>query len=381
MKLFPWLRSHKEDADEASLLSRYEKKFFGEDGFNKREFFEGWSSVVVASDLGENPFLVAYSRYWRNPEANFLTKILEDIVEIELQNAAYPLGVDHPDLPKAPGQSMLDAMEGFNYLLSARYPTCKMVEAPPEDIPEKNLVIFGSPSSNRLTRELFSLKKSGSRARSARHELIPAQRQRLQLPINFDLSDKSAAVIRGTRNGEVLVEPRWKLRVNDQVVVPQLQEHGPYKGYLGEDYLLLSCLPNIRDDKTNRCIKAPALQRSLIRELDNDTLSEMARQDILKMLRRAKKDASLPIRKSFVIAGLHGPGTAACRLLLQDEKVLRHLKKEVRCLGRNSHFWQALIPVTGITVEAGRDRPVGIDYKNIKVFPASANEKVYEGNT
>ena len=199
-----------------------------------------------------------------------------------------------------------------------------------------NIVTAGSPNSNEIAYTIYG------------NQYIPGEKtdflnidakHPFELPIKFisDLSTMQARKYRISRGGGGF-EADWALQIEGKASLwwPAREKIKTGVYWLEEDALIISKLPTVFDPEWK------------------------------------KGDRSI-----FSISGLHGPGTQGFKLLTEDHSAVEQLKQALR--KENSTYWQALIPVMGITREqkdgAIRDIANKIDTQGIKIYPIRIDGK------
>lgn len=285
-------------------------------------------------------------RLWANvglaPIHNRVRLVLEDAVGFDLtKDIAYPLGEIHPEL-KRPGQSMLDAFSGFEAILRAQYGEVTELDHPLGSNPDRNMVTFGSPNSNVWARQALGYNPVDEHG----HELRVASGFGIEAPIKYGVSGEGLIVDRLRYK-----EPRWNLATPDGVLTPRLRDNG----MLENDFLVLTSTPNTESARTARTLDA----RLRLRE--KSPLSPADRHAL-------EKDAEGPIDRLLIVGGLHGPGTAAAKLLMNDVRSVQRLAHAIRDAGALGGFWQAVIHVSvAIDLRAARDSPSALD--DFRAYP------------
>lgn len=176
-----------------------------------------------------------------------------------------------------------------------------------------DVITFGSPVSNELMRQML-----GYSAQSPDRLYMTHDPRGMHLPFSFDLSGGTQTIVRNSR-GLTHTEPSWAINTSGgDTFRPRLTEGGQ----LTTDYLVISRLPHPSGE----------YGRFLL---------------------------------SF--AGLHGPGTAATRLLISSPKAFDSVERALSRAGVGfDDYWQALVPVVKVAQIDGTDRPIEIDEKSIE---------------
>lgn len=161
---------------------------------------------------------------------------------------------------------------------------------------EEDLVLFGSPESETFTRHLFGYKYSPLGDKLVHLGKIP-------LPFRWD-EDPTSVVVRCLQyrhGGSIAIRPNWPLFCSDQSrrVFPLLKD-----GFLAEDYLLITRIPNyatVRSHQSGRAILS--------------------------------------------ISGLHGIGTSAISLVLENSDIAN----QIADAAERDMWFQAVVRVSAIT--------------------------------
>lgn len=300
-------------------------------------------SVFVDDEDGTNPRLW---RFWAGvgvaPIEQRARLLLEKSAGFDVvEQVAYPLGEAHPALA-APGPSMLDAYASFRAMIRSQYPFATEVEQPPQASPERNMVTFGSPNSNEWARLALGYNPLGADG----YQLGVADGFGIESPIRYGTAGEGKPVNRLRYH-----EPHWNLVTPDGALTPRLLDNG----VLEEDYLVLSSTPNLGSPRTARALAArlELQQNPALALRDHDALTRLAQG---------------PIDRLLIVGGLHGPGTAAAKLLLNDLKAMERLASEVRNAGAEGGFWQAVVR-TSVAVDKSTPRDSPSMLHEIRAYP------------
>ncbi|MEM6275824.1 MAG: hypothetical protein AAF714_02665 [Pseudomonadota bacterium] len=179
-----------------------------------------------------------------------------------------------------------------------------------------DVINFGSPSSNALMQILMGYRPvEGS---SLNLEFIGTEKS---FPFKMDLSSNHRSVTRLSK-GQEYIEPAWSIEDNS-----------------GNTYR-----PSIRSDGR-------------------------ITSDFLMMTRL--ENPFLAGRNILSIAGLHGAGTSAIRLLLANPNGFLDLEGKISQVvaSSKSKEWQALIPVPRVVEDQGNNLALDLDLKSAQVLP------------
>lgn len=167
-----------------------------------------------------------------------------------------------------------------------------------------NFFCLGSPNSNALARHALQY---SYKTRNFADGFVRNPEPLIELPFEYALDAKGllkrGATFKRYVHDKLLVGPNWGVRNNQtgDLIVPAT---GP-DGFLVEDYLLISVLPNF-----------------------------------------FSKDSFARDEKIVVFGGVHGSGTKAISLLFRDRIALTELAKKVSV----APYWQALIKVARVAL-------------------------------
>lgn len=298
-------------------------------------------------------------------QANELARLFDTSVGFDLvRDGQFLFGSDHPSVTSI-GRSMKSAFQPFDQAFRAVFKVnyraldLSYYEAGP-------VVTFGSPSSNRLSRIAMGYDFDDSSLRVpwlGHSEGLPIP---YDLPIRFEL-DRPGEVVRATYN-----EPDWGISLASSqhsgrvLLVPQTDD----AGRLAEDYLVLSCIPNLASIATRERMKAIGELNSIAAAAGGRPLLMIDDATERERRRNLIRQADQPIDRLLVIGGLHGPATAAANLLLSDARQLKRLQEIIRSDAVEGGFWQALVKVDRVDhdLRSGLDTPGSLD-AGMQVFP------------
>lgn len=324
--------------------------------------------ILAGYAFAANPEEPLIERAVRAADAAEATALeLEELIGFDfLREAKFDYGAAHPEKVSSEqikafttlniGQSMIDAFSPFDRAF--RYVFRQRVRY--EEVCLKhdmncNIVTFGSPSSNGLARALLGYRRDPAKKFSL---LKTADADRF--PITYELDDDNGIV---RRNGTAYLEPKWGLSTPERRIDTLLTtQHS-----LVDDYLVLSCLPNT----LSPVMKARSEVARLAGQPDHHTQMIDSAAYATEFERLVALAASgQPNHRVLIVGGLHGPGTAATRLLLSDPQNARRLKQRVREERLDGKYWQALIHIreVGFNERTRRDFPRAISNR-IDVFP------------
>lgn len=285
-------------------------------------------------------------------------RALEDFVGFDLtEDAFYLYGTANPALSGRPGRSMAIAFRPFGRAFRERSRIRFGRILKPDAFTCGHAVTFGSPSSNHTVRSVMGYAEQDESGWTLEHtglcDDIPLP---FDLPVKFVLDKPNGGPDRGH-----YAEPRWELDANGVTFQPAMDMRDKR---LLSDFLVLSCLPNLRCATTAEALEASRDLQHAERQGPGDTPASRAR---LAQLRHRSK---APLSKLLSVAGVHGPGTAAAQLLLDDREALRALLIALRKAGSPA-YWQAIVPVSSVVFDqqVQRDRPAAVDTSRIDVFP------------
>lgn len=328
---------------------------------------ECFTFVVVQDEtLIEKKF-----RWDASPEST--ARVLDELIGFGiLDQTKFDYGIVHPDairgdrlkseVRKNIGRSMIDAFSPFDRAFRHKYPKVRYEEVFREHDRECNIITFGSPSSNAIARASLGYTADPN----GRYELQPHFEPE-KYPVRYDLTDETATI---KRNRDQYREPKWSISTPERRLETKLARDDT----LLEDYLVISCVPNLLSEKTTGILEAKATLKALRAEPDHES-KRAGSSAKLKELNELEKMAGLGVEgmhRVLVLGGLHGPGTGAARLLLSDKGRAKILERRVREEKLDGKFWQAVIKVSEVRIDpkTGRDYPHVIDDR-IDVYPVN----------
>lgn len=316
-------------------------------------------TFVITHDEKVIEVAASKGRWSDSPDST--ARVLDELVGFEfLNDAKFDYGIAHPEQVSTRrlsaearanfGPSMVDAFSPFDRALRHAFPDIVYTRVFRKHERQCNIITFGSPSSNSIARAVL-----GYRAES-KFKLSP-QFEADRYPVRYELGDETLTVKR--RGGDYL-EPRWAISTPEGRLETRLTNDG----HLAEDYLVISCVPNLLSDQVGDVLDA----RRELEELRQDpaldsriAASSEERRKLSALEEQAGRD-DRDLHRVVVIGGLHGPGTGAASLLLGEPRLAKRLEARVRQEQLDRGFWQAVVKVTDVRVDptTGRDVPAGL---------------------
>ncbi len=293
---------------------------------SKRKFLRDIATGVIATSLGAlvvNKLIdgedVVETLVIPKLTKNELTERIQNLApnrwvrfdkEISLR-----LGQAHPEYARKKSPSFQMAVEPFHFAQLDLLPNAQIGPCLDRLEMTSNLVTFGSPASNQCVAQLMGHHRDPDDPLTLRR--MPDSQQAINFPINFMLEATKDRLIRRSM-GAVYHEPRWGVEVAGEGIFFAKSDQGE----LASDYLVIT---RMRFDQNS----------------DNTFLN---------------------------FAGLHGPGTAAVKLLFENNLAFETLERAIRARTQDFHqSWQALVPVSQVKNVNGTHRPMEIDYQSIIV--------------
>ena len=180
-----------------------------------------------------------------------------------------------------------------------------------------NIFVLGGPAANSFAR--LVLGTSGSS-----EILFSDQEAKLKFPFYFDINESTRRFNDGfgrydSANGQTRRAPVWLLWNGDRYIIPEINE-----GKLVEDYVNLTCIPNILD--------ADSFHRGC---------------------------------KIFLFTGAHGPAASAAGLLIKNKRLI----EQISDINHHNRAWQAILGID----ELDADKPIEMIENVIKFQRIDAN--------
>lgn len=307
--------------------------------------------------------------HW-SESADSTARVLDELVGFNVvrdskfdYGIVHPTAVSHAELAqvarKGVGASMIDAFSPFDRAFRHEFRNVRYEPVFLEHQRDCNIITFGSPSSNDIARGVLGyVSNPGSQFRLDLHPDAP------RYPVRYELEEEAATV---RRHGGRYAEPKWSIVTPEETLTPALTADG----ILTEDYLVISCVPNLMSDAVGDALSARRALGALRSERDfraKISLEADFKKRVSELEKKALPDSDL--HRVVVIGGLHGPGTGAARLLLSNPRLAKLLERRVKRENLDGGFWQAVLRIPEIRIDdsSGRDLPARVDDR-IDVFP------------
>jgi hypothetical protein len=329
--------------------------------------FGGYTFLVIAEE--EAAIDRSLEPPWRASPAS-TARVLEELVGFNvLTGGKFDYGVAHPEAVGSDpgvemarhnvGASMVDAFSPFERAFRHEFRRVRFEQVFRGHKRDCNIITFGSPSSNDVARGALGFVQDETDEFRLNYWFTDNH-----YPVRYELSESEATV---RRNSGRYLEPRWSIDTPAGRLRPQLAANGA----LAEDFLVISCVPNLVSPGVPQALDA-RIELNRLRDQPNFYSRMAASRDLqakVNDLERIALDDS-EMHRVVVIGGLHGPGTGAARMLLSDRQRATELDQAVKRAGADGKFWQAVVRVSEVAVDpkTGRDVPVKLDDR-IDVFP------------
>ena len=185
-----------------------------------------------------------------------------------------------------------------------------------------NLITFGSPSSNLITRITMGYHKIGAKGEGFSHAPKPG----LNLAVRYELDAERIKSARGVKyrtlersiNGKVITLANWGIRLKNGIIrCPKVIENN-----LAEDFLIVSSLPNTFN-----------------------------------------KEALLNDQRIINFGGTHRAGTQAINIMLDSGRFLQELHRRIKKIQGDKlkqPYWQALIAIRGVNSKNRSSEPLSL---------------------
>lgn len=175
--------------------------------------------------------------------------------------------------------------------------------------PAYNLICLGGPVSNAVTRQNMGFQRKGD-------EFLKLRDYPIDFPFSFDLSRKFAQITKRYAGGRVHKEYGWPIITSSGVI-----ESKTRLGWLDEDYLIVTRMPNLSNESAWRKGK-----------------------DLL------------------IISGAHGTGTRALELLFGNQEALKAIVNDVG----DARYYQSFLKIPNIDHDAKQHDSFPLDIEHIK---------------
>lgn len=336
-----------------------------------RKFVRGEDVVDCYSFVMTHDETLIEKKFRWDEAADSTARVLDSLIGFDtMTSAMFDYGITHPEkvafdelselARKNVGSSMIDAFSPFDRAFRHHFARVRYKTVFRKHERDCNIITFGSPSSNSIARAALGyLRQPGSKFR-LRTCLEPER-----YPVRYELDDDVASV---KRHGGRYAEPKWSISTPEAKLETRLTSDGR----LTEDYLVISCAPNLMSRLVKDVLEARSELEVLRKEPDFEpriTTDREFSKRLEAIEDRADVDDS-ELHRILVIGGLHGPGTGSARLLLSDRKLAKLLERRVREERLDGKFWQAVLRVDQIKADpaSGRDLPTSLEDR-IDVFP------------
>lgn len=292
-----------------------------------------------------------YRSWWRDSPLASSADLLEYSLGFDLYDGCgYALGNAHPDPRAHPSPWMKAAFTSFQQLLLRRSARVSLEDCYFEGGLNRHVTTFGSPSSNEFARRTMGY-DTGRGGDVQPYVLRQAQGFRVHYPVRYDLAESGERV-----NRLRFEEPHWTLNTPTGRLVPLLDS----RRRLLEDFLILTCGPNLACEQTRRTLEA-RIRAEQLHAIGGGSNREYAEVERL---------ARGTLHKMLIVGGLHGPGTAAAELVLGDKTMIKTLAAALRVAGLEGKYWQAVFRAT-VRWNASEklDTPVAVTF--VDVYPVT----------